>query len=341
MALALIRAKAPLRLSFAGGGTDVSPFLEREGGCVLSATIDRYAYATVRPREDRRISVRALDFGAAVEYDPDEVPSYDGNLDLAKAAIKRICPGSPRGLDLFVHSDVPPGSGLGSSSTMVVAIVAALKEYFQLRLTEYEIAELAYQIERIELGIQGGYQDQYAAAFGGFNFIELTRDGVTVNPLRIRRDVINELEANLLLVYAGAPRFSAHIIEDQTARYERGDASNVAGLRRIKDLAVEMKNALVLGKLALFGELLHEEWTAKKCLSPKISTSRLEEIYEAARSSGAVGGKVSGAGGGGFMLFYCTFDSKQQVGERLHRMGCSVTNVSFTLAGVQTWTVRA
>lgn len=318
----------------------MSPFVEREGGCVLSATINRYSHVTLQPRQDTRVSIRALDFGAAVEYEPAEMPHYDGNLDLAKAAVRRTCPDLHTGFDLFIQSDVPPGSGLGSSSTMVVALVAALKEHLNLSLTDHEIAELAYQIERVELRISGGYQDQYAASFGGFNFMEFSRDGVTVNPLRIKQDVLNELEANLLLVYAGAPRLSAQIIDDQVSRYEKGDETSVTSLRRIKDLVVEMKNALLAGRLRRFAELLDEEWQFKKRLSPKISTGQLDEIYSTALSLGAIGGKVSGAGGGGFMQLYCAFDSKHRVSERLHEMGFAVSNVSFTKSGVQTWMVR-
>ncbi|GBD32977.1 D-glycero-alpha-D-manno-heptose 7-phosphate kinase [bacterium HR33] len=336
----LYRAKAPLRISFAGGGTDVSPFVDREGGCVLSATINRYAHGALRPRRDRSVKIQALDFNISVAYEVDQAPPYDGKLDLAKAAIRRICPDLGSGLDLYLHADVPPGSGLGSSSTMVVTLVALLKEHLNLPLTEYEIADLAYQIERVELGIKGGYQDQYAAAFGGFNFIEFEGGRATVNPLRIKADIINELEANLMLVYAGAPRLSAHIIDDQVARYERGEQQSVENLRKIKALTYEMKDALLTGRLTRFAELLHEEWMAKRMLSPKIATDYLDEIYETARKLGAIGGKLSGAGGGGFMQLYCPFDRKHRIAERLKEMGCTVSDVAFTQQGVQTWVVR-
>jgi len=179
----LIRAKAPLRISFAGGGTDVPPYPEKEGGCVLNATINKYAYGTLRPREDNQIKIESLDFGISVNYDVDEELIYDGKLDLVKAAIKKLEGQDSTGFDLFLHSNAPPGTGLGSSSTVMVALVGLLKEFKNMPLTDYEIANLAYIIERKELGIKGGLQDQYAATFGGFNFIEFLKDRVIVNPL--------------------------------------------------------------------------------------------------------------------------------------------------------------
>ncbi len=336
----LIRAKAPLRVSFAGGGTDVSPFVEREGGCVVNATINRFAHGTLRARAGSQVTIRALDFGVSVEYDSRELTEYDGRFDLAKAAISRLCSGEAVGMDLFLHSDVPPGSGLGSSSTLLVTLVALLREYQHLALTKYQIADLAYQIERVDLGIKGGYQDQYAAAFGGFNFIEFTATGVKVTPLDLSPSTLNELEANLLLAYTGAPRLSSHIIEDQVARYESGQADTARSLRELKQLAGEMRDVLLAGDLGGFGELLNVEWATKQRLSPKIGTTHLREIYESAREDGALGGKVVGAGGGGFMLLYCPFDRKHRVAEGLRTQGCVVTDMAFCKEGVQTWTVE-
>ncbi len=334
----LIRAKAPLRVSFAGGGTDVSPFMDREGGCVVSATINRYAHGTLRPRPAPQVAITSLDFGTSVEYDSRDLAQYDGKFDLAKAAISRLCPGEAVGLELFLHSDVPPGSGLGSSSTLMVTLVALLNEYRQLGLDRHRLAELAYQIERVDLKIRGGYQDQYAAAFGGFNYIEFAASGVTVHPLALPPGVLNELEAGLLLAYTGAPRMSSHIIEDQVGRYERGEAQSVESLRRLKGLAVEIRDALADGRVRDFADLLHEEWVTKQQLSPKIGTEHLGEIYRAARAEGAIGGKAAGAGGGGFMLLFCPFDRKHGVARRLQGLGCVVSDLAFSRDGVQTWT---
>ncbi len=335
----LIRAKAPLRISFAGGGTDVPPFPQQEGGCVLSATINLHAYGTLRPRADRQIGVESLDFGVSASYAPEDKIAYDGKLDLVKAAINRFGERNGTGFDLFLHTDVPPGSGLGASSAMMVALVGLLKDFRNLPLTDYEVADLAYQIERNDLGIHGGLQDQYAAAFGGFNYIEFLGDRVVVNPLKIPVDVVNELQYNLLLCYTGEARLSANIIVDQVGRYERGEAESHEALRALKKLTVEMKNALLRRQLGDFGELLDLEWQEKKRMSPKISNTRLDDVYEAARREGALGGKIAGAGGGGYMLLYCRFDRKHKVAERLAGLGCRVTEFAFEPKGMQTWRV--
>jgi D-glycero-alpha-D-manno-heptose-7-phosphate kinase len=208
----LIRAKAPLRISFAGGGTDIYPYPQKEGGCVISATINKYAYGSLRPTENDQINIKSLDFDTFLNYKIDEELIYDGKLDLIKAAIIKFEGSKSQGFDLFLHSDAPPGSGLGSSSTMMVTLVGLLKEFKKIPLTDYEIANLAYIIERKDLGIKGGLQDQYAATFGGFNYIEFLKDRVIVNPLRISQDVINELEHNLILCYTGKTRVSDNIM---------------------------------------------------------------------------------------------------------------------------------
>jgi D-glycero-alpha-D-manno-heptose-7-phosphate kinase len=335
----LIRAKAPLRISFAGGGTDVPPFPAQEGGLVLNATINRYAYGTLSPRADHKVSIRSLDFGQSAQFGLHEPFVFDGKLDLAKAAIRRFVGRESRGFDLLLHSNAPPGSGLGSSSAMMVALIGALTEFRNLPVTDYELAELAHSIEREELGIRGGRQDQYAAAFGGFNFIELTGDRVVVNPLRVAPDIMLELEHNLLLCYTGTTRQGDHIIEDQTARFEQGNEDAVAGLRSQKELAVEMKNALLSRQLNEFGSLLGTAWEHKQRLSPKIATPFILEAYERATKAGALGGKVTGAGGGGYMLFYCPFHLKHRVADELIGMGASVTEFGFAHEGLSTWTV--
>jgi D-glycero-alpha-D-manno-heptose-7-phosphate kinase len=336
----VIRAKAPLRISFAGGGTDVPPFPEREGGLVLNATINRYAYGTLRPRDDDAIQIESHDFGMSAVFDVHEPLVFDGKLDLAKAAIRRFAGRDTRGFALQLHSNAPPGSGLGSSSTMMVALIGLLKEHRNLPLTDYEVAELAYSLERRDLKIMGGLQDQYAATFGGFNFIELSGERVVVNPLRISRDVILELEYNLLLCYSGTTRDGGRVIEDQTQRLERGNEDTVAALRAQKELAVEMKNALLQGKLADFGALLDSAWQAKRRMSDRISTPRIEELYEEARKAGALGAKVTGAGGGGYLLVYCGTSSKHKVAARMLDLGADVAEIAFEPHGLRTWRVH-
>ena len=333
----LIRAKAPLRISFAGGGTDVPPFPEREGGLVLNAAINRYAYGTLRPREDDSITIHSHDYGVQTQFGTDDPMVFDGKLDLAKAAIRRFVGADSRGFDLVLHSNAPPGSGLGSSSAMMVALIGALAEKANLPLTDYELAEMAHSIEREQLGIKGGRQDQYAAAFGGFNFLELSGDRVVVNPLRVPQDTMLELEHNLLLCYTGTTRQGDHIIEDQTARFEDHNDEAVAGLRAQKDLALEMKNALLQRRLQDFGELLDTAWAAKKRMSSRISNPHIDELYTEGKKHGAIGGKVTGAGGGGYMLFYCRHDRKHQVAGRMIELGASVDEFAFEQDGLRTW----
>ncbi len=264
----LFRAKAPLRVSFAGGGTDVAPFPEREGGLVLSATINRYAHGTLQPRTDGRIRVDSLDLQTALDYGAEESVDYDGELDLVKAAIRRVAQlEEPRGIDLFLHTAAPPGSGLGASSALVVTLIGVLSDFHKLTLSDYDIAQLAWEVERLDLGLKGGLQDQYAATFGGFNFIEFNEDGVVVNPLRIKPSLVNELEANLLLCFTGATRAGDRIIDDQTRRYEASDSDALEGLRMQKDLATSMKDALLRGRLHEFGELMGTAWEYKKRMS--------------------------------------------------------------------------
>jgi D-glycero-alpha-D-manno-heptose-7-phosphate kinase len=333
----IIRSKAPLRISFGGGGTDVPPYPQEQGGAVLSATIEKYTYCTLIARDDDTVRVRSLDYDTLVKYHVNSELQYDGKLDLVKAVTKVM--GIKKGCELLLHSDAPPGSGLGSSSALVVGLVGAFKHWLKLPLTHYEIAELAYRIEREELGIKGGKQDQYAATFGAFNFIEFLGDKTIVNPLRIDQDIINELEYRLILCYTGETRLSAGIIEDQVGRYVQRKQDVVHALDETKSLAVKMKNALLLGELDEFGSLLHQAWEHKRRFSSKITNPRIDQLYEAARQGGAIGGKLLGAGGGGYLLLFCEFDKKHAVAEGLGRLGGQIESFSFDFSGLQTWEV--
>jgi D-glycero-alpha-D-manno-heptose-7-phosphate kinase len=332
-----IRAKAPLRISFAGGGTDVPPYPEWKGGCVLNATIDSFAWGSLRSRQDGTVRLASADFDLLLEYTAQSEMLLDGQLDLVKAVINRSGIRDSGGFEIFLHSDAPPGSGLGSSSALMVALVGLIKEFKNTRMTQYEIAETAYRIERQDLGIQGGLQDQYAASFGGFNFMEFYGDRVVINPLRIHPEVLNELEHNLLLCYTGQTRRSDRIIEDQTQRLESGNVETVDALGAQKQLAIDMKSALLRHKLDDFGNLLNSAWEAKRRISAKISNPMIEELYAEARKQGALGGKITGAGGGGFILFYCQFENKHRVAEALKRMGAIPKEFAFEGNGLQTW----
>jgi D-glycero-alpha-D-manno-heptose-7-phosphate kinase len=331
------RSRAPLRISFAGGGTDVPPFPSTDGGCVLSATINRYAYGSLTPRDDRRVRIESVDFGVTAEVALDQEVAFDGELDLVKAAIQRFGTPDVDGYDLVLRSNAPPGSGLGSSSTMMVALTGLLAEHHGAPLSEYETAHLAHVIERVDLGISGGLQDHYAATFGGFNFLEFGPDQVIVNPLRIRDEVVHELEMGLMLCYTGITRASSRVIDDQSSRVVSGAVDTLAGLHAQKQLAVAMKSALLRAELNEFGELLGEAWTQKKRMSPLISNQRIEELYELATRNGALGGKVTGAGGGGYILFYCDFAQKHRVISALEHAGASVLEFSFDTKGLTTW----
>jgi len=332
-----IRSRAPLRISFGGGGTDVPPYPEERGGAVLSSTIGKYAFCTLIERLDDSINVRSLDYDIVARYNIDGELKYDGKLDLVKAAIQTMKVES--GFDLFLHSDAPPGSGLGTSSALVVAIVGAFRQWLKLPLTAYDIAELAYHIERDEAGIKGGRQDQYAATFGGFNFIEFLGKTTIVNPLRIDWNTINELEYRLMLCYTGGTRLSAGILDDQVARYAERNEDVLKAFEETKQLAFDMKNALLLGKLNEFGTLMHQAWNCKKRLSSKITDSRIDELYLLARKNGAIGGKLLGAGGGGYLLFLCEFDKWHIVAEKLERAGGKIVGFTFDLRGMQSWEV--
>jgi D-glycero-alpha-D-manno-heptose-7-phosphate kinase len=335
-----IRTKAPLRISFCGGGTDVLPYAAEQGGCVLNATIDRFAYATLVDRGRKDFVVHSLDYNLTRQLDLERPLVYDGQLDLVKAALKWLNlhhDGAKQGFEIHLHTDAPPGSGLGSSSAVVVAMINSFAEWYGISLSTYEKAHLAYVLERDELKIEGGMQDQYSAVFGGFNFVEFSADGVVVNPLRISRDVVNELQYSLVLCYMGAPRRSAQIIGSQISNYKAKQDEVLAAMHRLKELTVAMKNALVRGQLQEFGALLHEAWLSKKQMATEITTPQIEEAYEEARRFGALGGKISGAGGGGYMYFFCPSETRHRVGDRLEEMGLELTRFAFEPQGVQTW----
>jgi D-glycero-alpha-D-manno-heptose-7-phosphate kinase len=338
----IIRSRAPLRISFAGGGTDVSPYMEEKGGLVLNATINRFAYVTIIPKENNDVEITSLDYDVTLKYTINKEIAFDGQLDLIKGVINKFRSnyGLNHGFKVFVHSDAPPGSGLGSSSAIATALIIAFAKLLKLPLTPYELAELAFEIERLDVGLKGGKQDQYASAFGGINFIEFNRDVTVVNPLRIEKDTLNELEYSLVLGYIGSTRASGKIIERQVKNYEKGKEDSLVAMDNIKRLAFEMKNALLRRELHKFGELLNEEWLWKKKMAEGISNEKIDEIYSKALDAGAIGGKISGAGGGGFMFFYTEFDRKVSVINKLKELGVQILPFSFVEDGASAWEVK-
>lgn len=333
----IYRGRAPLRISFGGGGTDVAPFCEEQGGAIIGSTINKYAYCSILPREDDKIIVHSLDFDMTVQFNAKENIIYDGKLDLVKAAMKAMK--IRQGCEVFLQCDAPAGSGLGTSSTVMVAILKALARWQKEELEGYELADLTFQVERLDLGISGGYQDQYAATFGGFNFIEFHgRHHVVVNPLRIKKETINELQYNLLLCYTGGIHVSAKIIDDQVKNYKKKSAFEA--MCEVKKLAYDMKDALLRGELNEFGLLLNDGWQAKKQMSDKITNPQIDHLYEEARAAGALGGKLLGAGGGGFLLVYCPYNVRHIVSKKLKEAGGQLTDWVFELRGAQSWKAK-
>jgi len=342
----IIRSKAPLRLGLAGGGTDVSPFSDLFGGAILNATINRYAHASIIPRSDNKIIIRLEDQNVVLEFDTKTTPLLptDGKGALQKAVYNCMVNDfqmKPCGFELSTYIDAPPGSGLGTSSTLTVAVVGAFAEWLKLPLGEYDIAYLAYKIERIDLQMAGGKQDQYAATFGGVNFMEFFADDkVIINPLRIQTKHLNELADNLVLFYTQTSHDSSEIIKQQQKNVSSKNEKSIEAMHHIKAQATSMKEALLKGNLNEIGSILNEGWEYKKRMADNISTDLFEQIYETAIRAGASGGKISGAGGGGYIFFYCPEISKYRVVEALKKHQCEVHRFQFTKHGLYTWTIR-
>jgi len=338
----LLRARAPLRLGLAGGGTDVSPYCDTHGGYVLNATIDRYAYAVINTANQERIRFVATDQQAEVDLALDDPLPLTGQLDLHRAVYRtmmdRYNGGKRIALELSTFCDAPAGSGLGSSSTVVVVIVRAFSSLLNLELDDYEIAKLAFQIERIDCGLGGGRQDQYSAAFGGFNFMEFyANERVVINPLRMRSSVICELEASLVLFYTGVSRSSAAIIADQSGNVSAGSSVAIEAMHGMKREALLMKECLLKGDFEGIVESMRAGWENKKRSARSVSNAHIDEIYDAAVAAGARAGKVSGAGGGGFMMFYVRPERRLDVIRALNRFDGQVSNCHFTENGTQSW----
>jgi D-glycero-alpha-D-manno-heptose-7-phosphate kinase len=339
----IIRSKAPLRLGLAGGGTDVAPYSELFGGTILNATISMYAYATIVPRDDNKIVLNSVDKNENYTFDSIPVLPIDGKLDLVKGIYNRVIKDfvkKPLSFELTTYVDAPPGSGLGTSSTLVVAILGAFSEWLGLPLGEYDLAHLAYEIERIDLGMAGGKQDQYAATFGGVNFMEFSKeDKVIVNPLRIHEKYLDELAHNLVLYHTETSRLSSIIIEQQSKNVTNRNEKTIEAMHKLKEQAVMMKEALLKGELTKIGEILDFGWQFKKNMAAGITNPFIDDIYTTAMQNGATGGKISGAGGGGFMFFYCPGTSRSRVIEALKKFGGQAKRYEFTSKGLSTWTL--
>jgi D-glycero-alpha-D-manno-heptose-7-phosphate kinase len=339
----IARARAPLRLGLAGGGTDVAPYSDRYGGLALNVTIDKFAYASIASRDDAKIELVAADTEVRWmgEISP-QLPPLKGlglHVGVYNRIVKQFNGGHPLALTITTHSEAPPGSGLGSSSTVVVALVRAFCELLSLPLGEYDVAQLAYDIERVDLDLAGGKQDQYAATFGGLNFMEFYGDKVIVNPLRIKQETKAELEASLVLFYTGVSRESANIIKEQSNNVTENMTDALAALHEVKSEATRMKEAILRADFTGFADSMRDSWESKKRMAKNISNSSIDELWRVATYAGAKAGKVSGAGGGGFMMFFVDPVNRSAVMRALSGRNGQVMSCTFTDIGAQSWRV--
>lgn len=340
-----VRARAPLRLGIGGGGTDLRPYYKDHGGVVLNATIDRYAYAHLACRNDGRLVFCADDLGREDELACTLDFDIRLGLPLHRATytlmMQKYNDGRPMPLTISTTIDVPAGSGLGASSALTVALIEAFALAMRLPLGPYEIAEMAYDLERVQLGMLGGKQDQYAAAFGGFNFIEFLKNdgGVIVNPLRLHREYLNEFESSLVICFSGQSRESAHIIEHQVSGLRDLNDKTIAAMHEIKDLAIQMKKKLLTGQIRDAADALQQAWISKKSTASTISNCMIDNLLDVAMHNGAWSGKVSGAGGGGFIMLLVDPSRRHRLIEALNEAGGNASSVRLTFEGAEAWPV--
>jgi D-glycero-alpha-D-manno-heptose-7-phosphate kinase len=337
-----IRARAPLRLGFAGGGTDVSPYCDRHGGLVVNAALALYAYAHIEPRDDGLVEIIAADMDERVSFSAAERLPTDHGARLACGVYNRMIAefgvGAPFPATITTWVDVPAGSGLGSSSTLVVALVEAFREALQAPIGEYDVAKIAFEVERRDLGLSGGRQDQYAAAFGGFNVMEFYADErVVVNPLRLPARTALELEASIILCYTGASRSSAAIIDRQVAGMEADAGDALAAMHAVKTEASDMKEALLLGDMTRAAETLNRGWAAKRRTAQGVSSPEIDAMIDGAFAAGARAGKISGAGGGGFAMFLADAARRPAIERHLSALGGRILPCRFEPMGAQAW----
>ena len=339
----IIRSKAPLRLGLAGGGSDVSPYSDIYGGLILNATINLYAYCTIEETHDGQITINSYDADCHKSYPVTVKLDIDGEASLIKGVYNRVVKDyqlEPLSFRITTYNDAPAGSGLGTSSTMVVCILKAFIEWKGLPLGDYEIAKLAYEIERKDLLLSGGKQDQYAAAFGGFNYMEfLQNDIVIVNPLKIKRWIIDELEASMLLYFTGRSRSSAAIIDEQKKNTQEKKEEAIEAMHRIKQSAIDTKLALLKGDIDAFADILRDAWENKKKMADNITNPVIQQAMDVAMQAGAKAGKVSGAGGGGFIMFVVEPTRKKEVEQALSKLDGFVMPFNFSDGGAHGWKI--
>lgn len=333
----LAKAKAPMRISFAGGGTDLSYYFSDNLGVVISTTINKYAYAGLEKRADSKIIIKSIDYSTVEEFETINQINYNGNTSLIKAIIKLLRP--EYGFNLTTHSEVYPGSGLGGSSSLATAVIGCFNKFRMDELSLHEIAELSFQAERIELAIKGGWQDQYSAVFGGLNHMEFSNKDIIVRPLRLKQSLRDELESSLILCDTGNVRNSGHIHSDQQKKFKE-DKSQYNYMEQTKNLALDMENSMLRGDFKQFSYLLSQGWELKKKFSDQISNSLVDDLYNYGLKNGALSGKLLGAGGGGHLLFYVNLERKKELMNKLSEIGKKCEAVNFDEQGLRCWTVN-
>ncbi len=329
----MLIVRAPVRISLAGGGTDLPAYYDRYGGFVINTTIDKYFYVFLNVINENGLQITSSDYRAFYRYNGDDPPLWDDDLGLPRAILDHF--GVISGLSMFLASEIPPGTGLGSSSTVTVAIIKALAAAQGLPLTRQELAELACHIEIEKLGQPIGKQDQYASAFGGLNAITFTGEGVTVEPLWLPAETLGRLQRNLLLFFTGSSRSASRILDHQKRASEKRDPRVVEALHAVRMMAHDVQQSLQRGDLKQFGELLNRNWQCKKEFAPGVTTDYIDHCYQVAQSNGAIGGKITGAGGGGFFMVYCGEGTRERVTHALEGEGLRRMDYCFENSGAQ------
>ena len=345
-----IRSRAPVRITFGGGGTDISPYDERYGGMCINATINRYVYCSLKLREDKKINIKSdiINIYGGFETYQENFENIneinfkgENNLNIIKSVILEMAP--RYGFDLYVRSEAPPHSGLGASASLCVSIIGAFNYLRKKdRLVKHGIAEKAFEIEQKRMKIKGGRQDQYAATFGGINLYEFKGGpNVRLNPIDIDKNYLLELEKNLLIVFSGRRVKSSgeiHKDEDEQKLFE--DEEKIKRLHELKDNAINIEFNLRRGNYKKFGKLIRESWEKKKKFNPLVTSTYIDALIEEALENGATGARLMGAGGGGHLLIYCEPDQEHKVKELLIERGAKPLDFSFDFQGLQVWEVE-
>ncbi len=335
----IVRAKAPFRVSFGGGGTDMPPYCTENGGCVINTAIDRHIYITIKPREDKKIHIYSVRYNKETIFNLGD-KNYTEEFELIKGAVNVL--NIKDGFDITIYSELPVGSGMGGSSSLCVALIGAFNDYYKLGLNLYDIAMKAFEIERVELHQDGGYQDQFAAAYGGFSLVEFTKK-IKVIPIKVKEEMLNELQYCLILCYIGGSHFSSEIQHEVIKGYSVEKLSYMEAMQELKDVTYSMRTVIEsnnINRLNEFGELLHRGWLAKKSLSSKISNDEIDNFYLTSRKFGVYGGKLLGAGGGGHLLLFSEPNKKFQVIQELEKIGGKIINFHFNPKGLEIWRVK-